>query len=29
MPITDAVHRILYEKVSPRMEMKLLSDQLK
>ena len=29
MPITDSVHRILYEKVSPRIEMKLLSDQLK
>ncbi|MFM2207041.1 MAG: hypothetical protein RL213_1016 [Bacteroidota bacterium] len=29
MPITDAMHRILYEKVAPRIEMKLLSDQLK
>ena len=29
MPITDSMHRILYEKISPRMEMKLLSDQLK
>jgi glycerol-3-phosphate dehydrogenase (NAD(P)+) len=29
MPITDSVYRVLYEKVSPRIEMKLLSDQLK
>ncbi|MFM7217828.1 MAG: NAD(P)H-dependent glycerol-3-phosphate dehydrogenase [Bacteroidota bacterium] len=29
MPITDSVHRILYEKIAPRIEMKLLSDQLK
>lgn len=29
MPITDSMHRILYEKVAPRIEMKLLSDQLK
>lgn len=29
MPITESMHRILYEKISPRIEMKLLSDQLK
>ncbi|MFM9050721.1 MAG: NAD(P)H-dependent glycerol-3-phosphate dehydrogenase [Bacteroidota bacterium] len=29
MPITDSVHRMLYEKIAPRIEMKLLSDQLK
>ena len=29
MPITDSMHRILYEKIAPRIEMKLLSDQLK
>jgi len=28
MPITSAVHRVLYEKISPRMEMRLLADQL-
>ena len=28
MPITDAVYHILYEKISPRIEMKILADQL-
>lgn len=28
MPITSAVFRVLYEKIAPRIEMKLLSDQL-
>ena len=28
MPITDSVHRILYDKISPVIEMRLLSDQL-
>ena len=29
LPICDAVYRILYEQVSPRLEMKLLSDILR
>jgi glycerol-3-phosphate dehydrogenase (NAD(P)+) len=28
MPITNAVYHVLYEKIAPRIEMKLLSDQL-
>ena len=28
MPITSAVYHVLYEKIAPRIEMKLLSDQL-
>jgi glycerol-3-phosphate dehydrogenase (NAD(P)+) len=28
MPITDAVYRVIYEKISPRVEMKLLADRL-
>ncbi len=28
MPITSAVYHVLYEKITPRIEMKLLSDQL-
>jgi glycerol-3-phosphate dehydrogenase (NAD(P)+) len=28
MPITSAVYRVLYDKVSPRIEMRLLADQL-
>jgi glycerol-3-phosphate dehydrogenase (NAD(P)+) len=28
MPITDAVYNIIYEKISPRIEMKILADQL-
>jgi len=27
MPITNAVYHVLYEKIAPRIEMKLLSDQ--
>jgi glycerol-3-phosphate dehydrogenase (NAD(P)+) len=29
MPITDAVYNILYENISPAIEMKLLTDKLK
>jgi glycerol-3-phosphate dehydrogenase (NAD(P)+) len=29
MPITDAVYNILYEKISPAIEMKLLTNMLK
>jgi glycerol-3-phosphate dehydrogenase (NAD(P)+) len=28
IPIADAVYRILYEKISPMMEMRILTDQL-
>ena len=28
MPITDAVYHVVYEKIAPRIEMKILSDQL-
>ncbi len=28
MPITDAVYNIIYEKISPMIEMKLLTDRL-
>ena len=28
MPIMQAVYHVLYEKISPRVEMKLLADQL-
>jgi glycerol-3-phosphate dehydrogenase (NAD(P)+) len=29
MPITDAVYHILYDKVSPALEIKLLTEKLK
>jgi glycerol-3-phosphate dehydrogenase (NAD(P)+) len=29
MPITDAVYHILYEKISPALEIKLLTEKLK
>ena len=29
MPIADAVYKILHERISPVLEMRLLSDQLK
>jgi glycerol-3-phosphate dehydrogenase (NAD(P)+) len=28
MPITDAVYHVLYEKISPMVEMRILSDKM-